>query len=121
MLSFLYLFGDYSFYYVLPPIYYYDYYYNYAFELVLTILSIFILTKSSMGVFNFISFIISYFSALVFAFTPYHGNPPFMKYIKTNPKHSKSSLLLCSTPICVFKLAYRAVPVKLFPSLYGIC
>ena len=42
------------------------------------------------------------------------------KYIIIYPKDSKSSLLLCSMPLCVYIEAYKAVPVKCFPSLYGI-
>ena len=37
------------------------------------------------------------------------------------PMLSKSSHLLCSSPKCELTLAYLAVPVKFFPSLYGMC
>ena len=80
-----------------------------------------ILTRSSIDVLIFISLIISYFSFLSFAFTPYHGRPPLRKYMRTKPRHSRSSLRLCSIPMWVFRLAYLAVPVRLFPSLYGMC
>jgi hypothetical protein len=62
----------------------------------------------------------SYFSFFVVAGSPIHGKPPRRKYIKIYPKLSRSSRRLYSIPRCVFTDEYRAVPVKLFPSLYGI-
>jgi len=70
---------------------------------------------------NFLSLIFSYFSFLVLAGRPYQGSYPLLKYIKTNPRLSRSSLLLYSIPKCVLTDAYLAVPVKFFPSLYGMC
>lgn len=91
----------------------------YAPEILMLFISI--LTSSSIEVFIFISLIISYFSVLSLAFTPYHGSPPLRKYMRTKPRHSRSSLRLYSTPICVLRLAYLAVPVRDLPSLYGMC
>lgn len=54
------------------------------------------LVNSSGVVAIFFSKILVYFSFLVLAFIPCHGNSPFKKYISTYPKDSKSSLLLCS-------------------------
>lgn len=63
-----------------------------------------------MGVDIFFSDIRSYFCRFVAALRPCHGNEPLLKYIKTYPKDSKSSLLDCSMPKWVFILAYLAVP-----------
>lgn len=68
------------------------------------------LQSSSMGVDIFFSEMRSYFCLLVAAFSPCHGSDPRLKYIKTYPRDSKSSLLDCSIPKCVFILAYLAVP-----------
>lgn len=65
-----------------------------------------------MGVDIFFSEIRSYFCRFVAAFNPCHGNEPLLKYIKTYPNDSKSSLRDCSIPKCVFILAYLAVPIK---------
>lgn len=70
------------------------------------------LHKSSILVTAFLIFIYSYFSSLVLAGRPYHGNPPLIKYMRTIPIYSRSSLLAYSIPKWVFKLAYLAVPVN---------
>ena len=49
--------------------------------------------KASIEVDNFLSLIFSYFSFLVLAGRPCHGRLPLLKYIKTKPKDSRSSLL----------------------------
>jgi len=41
--------------------------------------------------------------------------------MSTKPSDSMSSRRLCSMPKCVLIDAYRAVPVKFFPSMYGMC
>ena len=68
--------------------------------------------------FDLILFYLSYISTPL---SPYHGNPPFIKYIIMRPTLSKSSLLLYSIPLWAFKLAYLGVPVNCKCSLYGIC
>lgn len=77
--------------------------------------------RSSTEVTAFLILIYSYFSSFVFAGRPYHGKPPLIKYIKTNPICSKSSLRAYSIPKCVLRLAYLAVPVKVLLSLNDIC
>ena len=52
--------------------------------------------RTSTGVDIFFSLIFSYFCFFVAAFKPCQGRLPKLKYIKTYPKLSKSSLLLCS-------------------------
>ena len=52
--------------------------------------------STSTGVDIFFSLIFSYFCFFVAAFKPCQGRLPRLKYIKTYPKLSKSSLLLCS-------------------------
>merc|ERR1712050_378721 len=79
------------------------------------------LQSRSIGVARFFSMIFSYFSFFETALTPCQGNCPFAKYNKTYPMDSKSSRRLCSIPRCVLILAYRAVPVKVVFSLYGLC
>jgi hypothetical protein len=79
------------------------------------------LHRSSTEVTAFLILIYSYFSSLVLAGRPYHGKPPLIKYIKTNPIYSRSSLLAYSIPKCVFKLAYLAVPVNVLLSLNEMC
>ena len=69
----------------------------------------------------FLILIYSYFSSLVLAGRPCHGSPPLIKYISTIPICSRSSLLACSMPKWVFKLAYLAVPVKVLLSLKEMC
>lgn len=73
--------------------------------------------KSSIVVTAFLTLIYSYFSSLFLAGSPCHGKPPLMKYIRTMPIYSKSSLRACSIPKWVFKLAYLAVPVNYLLSL----
>ena len=41
--------------------------------------------------------------------------------MRTKPSDSMSSRRLCSMPRCVLMDAYRAVPVRFFPSMYGMC
>ena len=55
---------------------------------------------------------------IILTLNPCHGKEPRKKYIKTKPKLSISSLLLCSIPKCVLIDAYRAVPVKFLPYQY---
>eukprot|EP00826_Nyctotherus_ovalis_P066027 TRINITY_DN9734_c0_g4_i2.p1 TRINITY_DN9734_c0_g4~~TRINITY_DN9734_c0_g4_i2.p1 ORF type:complete len:254 (-),score=-41.64 TRINITY_DN9734_c0_g4_i2:730-1491(-) len=69
----------------------------------------------------FNSMIFLYLSFLLRAVNPCHGRLPLRKYSSTYTIASMSSLLLCSMPKCVFSDAYRAVPVKDFPLLYGMC
>ena len=70
------------------------------------------LQSLSTGVIIFFSIILWYFSYLLFALIPYHGNHPLNKYIITYPTPSKSSLRDYSIPRCALTLAYLAVPVK---------
>ena len=51
---------------------------------------------------SFLSLIFSYFSFLVRAGKPYHGRDILLKYMRTKPSASRSSLLLYSIPRCVF-------------------
>ena len=93
-----------------------------------------------MGVVCFFSPIFSYFCLFVAALRPCQGKLPRRKYIKTWPRDSRSSRLDCSVcglwirrriatrqamiaplPKCVFMLMYRAVPLRLFRSRYGMC
>jgi hypothetical protein len=53
-----------------------------------------------------------YFCFLVLALSPCHGNEPRRKYIKTNPRLSISSLLLCSTPI------YVHIHIQIYQNIY---
>ena len=55
--------------------------------------------------------IFSYFSFLVFAGSPYHGRLPRQKYIKTNPRDSRSSRRDYSTTISIAKLTDAEVSV----------
>jgi hypothetical protein len=64
-----------------------------------------------MEVESFLSRIFSYFSFLVFAGSPYHGRLPRQKYIKTNPRDSRSSLRDCSTKIIIAKLTDAEVSI----------
>jgi len=64
-----------------------------------------------MEVESFLSRIFSYFSFLVFAGSPYHGRLPRQKYIKTNPRDSRSSRRDCSTKIIIAKLTDAEVSV----------
>ena len=64
-----------------------------------------------MEVESFLSRIFSYFSFLVFAGSPYQGRLPRQKYIKTNPRDSRSSRRDCSTKIRIPKLTDAEVSV----------
>lgn len=64
-----------------------------------------------MEVESFLSRIFSYFSFLVFAGSPYHGRLPRQKYIKTNPRDSRSSRRDYSTTISIAKLTDAEVSV----------
>lgn len=77
--------------------------------------------RMAIGVASFFYVILSYFSFLLFAFRFCQGRLPFRKYINTYMRLSRSSLLPCSIPICVFIEAYRAVPVRFLLSRYGMC
>ncbi len=77
--------------------------------------------NTSIGVARFVSPIFWYRSLSVSAFKPCHGSEPLRKYINMCPNASKSSLLDCSLPMCVFIDIYRAVPVNDLCSRYGIC
>ena len=57
--------------------------------------------SASIEVESFLSRIFSYFSFLVRAGRPYHGRLPLLKYMRTKPRDSRSSLLDCSIPRCV--------------------
>jgi hypothetical protein len=72
---------------------------------------------TSIGVINFFYIIFSYRYFLLLAFKFCQGNDPFIRYTNTFPNPSKSSLLPCYMPKCVFKEAYRAVPVRFLLSL----
>ena len=64
-----------------------------------------------MEVDSFLSRIFSYFSFLVFAGSPYQGRLPRQKYIKTNPRDSRSSRRDCSTKIRIPELTDAEVSV----------
>ena len=64
-----------------------------------------------MEVESFLSRIFSYFSFLVLAGSPYHGRLPRQKYIKTNPRDSRSSRRDYSTTISIAKLTDAEVSV----------
>ena len=63
------------------------------------------LQSSSKVVSIFFFLIFAYFSFLLLPGRPYHGKLPLRKYKRTCPIVSKSSLLDCSTPLCVLILA----------------
>ena len=66
--------------------------------------------------------IFAYFSYLLAPSKSFsHGSDPLKSDIKVWPITSMSSLLACSKPIWVAKLAYRGVPTNCFPSIIGIC
>jgi hypothetical protein len=65
-----------------------------------------------MEVESFLSRIFSYFSFLVLAGSPYHGRLPRQKYIKTNPRDSRSSRRDYSTTIIIAKLTDAKVSVN---------
>jgi len=99
--------------------------------------------NSFIGVICFFSPIFSYFCLFVAALRPCQGRLPRRKYMKTWPSDSRSSRRDCSgshmetslskgrvrskwfqiapLPRCVLMLMYRAVPLRLFRSRYGIC
>ncbi len=94
--------------------------------------------NSLIGVVCFFSPIFSYFCLFVAALSPCHGKLPLKKYMKTWPKASRSSRRDCSIsdeatgnqktcpgnvplPRWVLILMYRAVPLRLFRSRYGMC
>lgn len=65
-----------------------------------------------MEVESFLSRIFSYFSFLVLAGSPYHGRLPRQKYIKTNPRDSRSSRRDYSTKIIIAKLTDSEVSIN---------
>ena len=71
--------------------------------------------------FIFFSQISWYFNFLSEILTPYHGRLPLIRQNSRQPMHSMSSRRDCSQPMCVQRLAYRAVPVRLLSFLKGMC
>ena len=77
--------------------------------------------RDGMELLCFFSMMSLYFLDADLALRPCQGRPPLRKYMSTYPMDSRSSRRDCSTPRWLLMLAYLGVPVRLLPSLCGMC